>query len=301
MREQIEEFIIHLKKVKNAPDNTLFSYRRDLLKLSDYMEKRGITDAVNVTEDGLKAYTAALSEENYALTSIIRQYTSIRVFFRYLVDNGDITENPAENLKSPKAEKREPRILSAHEVENLLSQEFSDDELGIRDRAILEIMYGTGLRASEIVNLKLSNIDLSLGCLRMGENRLIPYGNKAKEALNGYLLEARGKLLEASDNTENFDADVNSSEYVFFNYNGKPMSRQALWKLIKKYAVRAGIDSDITLNDLRHSFGVHLIESGAELSAVQNMMGYNGANTLTRYLGKAKKSQDPYEWARLRN
>ncbi len=304
MREQIEEFITHLKNVKNAPENTLLSYKRDLYRLSDHMEKIGVTDVSSVTQDRLRTYAAGLSEENYAISSIIRQYTSIRVFFKFLVDNGDITENPAKSLKSPKAEKKEPRILSALEVENLLSQEFSEDPLGKRDRAILELMYATGLRASELVELKLSNIDLSLGCLRMGEDRLIPYGNKAKEALNAYLLDARSKLLSADDKADGgeiSDEYVRGLQYVFFNYNGKPMSRQALWKLIKKYAVRAGIDEDITLNDLRHSFAMHLIESGADMALVQNMMGYTGTGTLSRIFGKANRAKDPYDWARLRN
>ena len=304
MREQIEEFITHLKNIKNTPENTLLSYKRDLYRLSDHMEKLGITDVASVTQDRLRAYAAGLSEENYAISSIIRQYTSIRVFFKFLVDNGNITENPAENLKSPRAEKKEPRILSALEIESLLSQEFTDDPLGKRDRAILELMYATGLRASELVELKLSNIDLSLGCLRMGEDRLIPYGNKAKEALNAYLLDARSKLLAAGEKAiggEINDEYVKGLQYVFFNYNGKPMSRQALWKLVKKYAVRAEIDDDITLNDLRHSFGVHLIENGADIASVQNMMGYTGSGTISRYLGKANRSKDPYDWARLRN
>ncbi len=297
MREQIEDFIIHLKTVRNTSENTLLSYRRDLYKLSDYMAKRGITDAGSVTEDRLKTYTSELSEGSYAIASIKRQYTSIRVFFRYLVDNGNITENPAENLKSPKAEKRNPRILSPYEIENLLAQEFTADTLGKRDRAILELMYGTGLRASELVNLKLSNIDLSLGCLRMADNRLIPYGNKAKDALNAYLLDARTVLIKSGGDS----ASISDLDFVFLNYNGKPMSRQALWKIIKKYAQRAGIENEITLNDLRHSFGVHLIESGADISSVQNMMGYTGTNTLTRYIGKTARSKDPYDWARLRN
>ncbi len=289
MREQIDEFIIHLKTIKDTPENTLSSYKRDILKMADYMEERGISDVRDVTLDALKAYTSGLMEENYAISSISRQYTSIRAFFRYLVDNGNITENPAENLKAPKAEKMDPRILSAFEIESLLSQEFSDDALGKRDKAILELMYATGLKVSEVVNLKLSNVDMSIGCLRMEDERLIPYGKKTRDALSAYLLNARDALLSVK------------CDNVFLNYNGTEMSRQALWKLIKKYAKKAGITSNITPNDLRHSFGVHLLENGADVDYVQEIMGYMGPNALTRYLSKKKKSKDPYEWARLRN
>ena len=300
MKEQIEEFITHLRTVKNTPENTVLAYRRDLIKLSDYLDKRGITDACNVTEDGLREYTNGLSEENYATASVIRQFTSIKAFFRYLVDNGDVSENPAENLKAPKAEKKEPRILSSLEIESLLAQDFGSTALGKRDKAIMELMYATGLRASEVVGLKLGNIDMGLGCLRMGESRLIPYGNKAKEALNDYLIDSRAKLLSVTNEQAEIPGK-DATGYVFLNYIGFPMTRQALWKLLKKYTKRAGIESDISPNDLRHSFGVHLIESGANISAVESMMGYSGANTLTRYLKKNTKSKDPYDWARLRN
>ena len=289
MKEQIEEFIIHLKTVKNTPENTLLSYKSDLYKLSEYLEKRGILDVKNITEDSLKSYTTELTESHYAVATVIRQHTSIRAFFRYLVDNGNIIENPAENQKSPRAEKPDPRILTAYEIESLLGQEFSDDALGKRDKAILELMYATGLRVSELVDLKLSNVDMSLGCLRLEGERLIPYGRKSRDALGIYLIRAREELLSsACDN-------------VFLNYNGTPMTRQGLWKLIKKYSKRAGISSDITPNDLRNSFGVHLLENGADVNLIQDMMGYSGANSLTRFLNRRSKKADPYEMARLRN
>ena len=284
---------MHLKSVKKMPENSYISYKSDLMKMADFMEKRGVTKANDVTVDGLQAYIRELSETNYATSSIIRQCTSIRAFFKYLVENGNIGENPAEDLKSPKPMKKNVRILSDHEINSLLSQRFADNALGKRDRAILELMYATGLRASELIDLKLSNIDLSLGCLRMDEDRLIPYGNKAKEALGAYLLDARKEMLKDSAELD--------TENVFFNCNGSPMSRQGLWKLIKKYCIKAGIDKSITLGDLRHSFGVHLVENGADISTVQAMMGYTGANSLTRYLSKTKESKDPYNFARLRN
>jgi integrase/recombinase XerD len=155
-------------------------------------------------------------------------------------------------------------------------------------------MYATGLKVSEITSLMLSNVDLSISCLRLGNEdnrRLIPYGRKAREALSDYLTDARNELL----------ADNEEEGYVFLNYNGKAMSRQGLWKLIKTYVRKAGIKQDITPFTLRHSFAAHLVESGADLDSVQEMMGFSDSHTVTKYLSRKQKSKDPFEWARLRN
>lgn len=294
MRRLIDEFVDYLKNVKKTSDNTLLSYKRDLLKMASFMNENGVFEASDITEDKLSAYGASLKEAHFAPTSITRHYTSIKAFFRYLVENGNIEENPAEVLKAPKLEKSAPRILSTVEIEELLSQDFKDGAKGRRDKAILELLYATGLKASEITNLKLSNVDLSISCLRMGSKdstRLIPYGRKAKEALSDYLTDARSELL--SDNADN--------ETVFLNCNGLPMSRQGLWKLIKTYVKKAGIKEDITPFTLRHSFAVHLVENGADLDSVQEMLGFSDSNTITKYISKKQKSKDPFEWARIRN
>lgn len=294
MKQQIDEFVGYLKNVKKTSENTLLSYKRDLVRMAGYMSENGVTEAGDVTQDKLSAYGASLREEHFAPSSIIRHYTSIKAFFRYLVENGNITDDPSEILKAPKVEKTAPRILSTVEIEDLLSQDFKDDAKGKRDRAILELLYATGLKASEVIGLKLDNIDLSISCLRLnnGNNtRLIPYGRKAKDALSAYLLDARTELL-----CENKD-----DETVFLNCSGTPMSRQGLWKLIKTYVKRAGIRQDITPFSLRHSFAVHLVENGADLDSVQEMMGFTDSNTILKYLSRKHKSKDPFEWARIRN
>ena len=290
MDRQIEEFIDHLRNVKKTSENTLISYKRDLVRMMNYMSLRGITDPKDITEDKILDYCSSLREEHFAPSSISRHNTSIKNFFRYLLEIGVIEDNPSENIKSPKVTAKAPRVLNTVEIENILSQNFGDDAKGKRDKAILELMYATGLKASEVVNLKLSNIDLGLSCLRL-ENRLIPYGKKAKEALFAYLTDARKELsLENSDD-----------ETVFLNCNGTPLSRQGLWKLIKVYVKRAGESSDITPFTLRHSFAVHLVDNGADASSVQELMGYSDSNTISRYMGKNVRSKDPYEWARIRN
>ena len=290
MDRHIDEFIDYLQNVKKTSANTLISYKRDLLRMKNYMDQRGISDPKDITEDKILDYCSSLKEEHFAPSSISRHNTSIKNFFRYLLEIGAIEDNPSENIKSPKVKAGEPRVLNAVEIENILSQNFGDDPKGKRDKAILELMYATGLKASEVVNLKLSNVDLGLSCLRL-ENRLIPYGKKAKEALIAYLTDARKEL-----SLENVDDDT-----VFLNCNGTPLSRQGLWKLIKVYVKKAGASSDITPFTLRHSFAMHLVDNGADASSVQELMGYSDSNTISRYMGKNVRSKDPYEWARIRN
>ncbi len=292
MDQLIDAFCLYLETVKKASANTISSYRRDLNRMASHMSNRGITSIADITDDRLHGYISSMQEEHCAGSSIIRSVSSIRAFFRYLLENGNIQDNPAENIRTPKAARSAPRIMTSYEIEALLSQTFPNDALGKRDKAILELMYATGLRTTELVELELENIDMSLNCIRIGENRVIPYGKKAKEALNEYLLFARDEIL--SDNSA-------SLEKVFVNYKGNPMSRQGLWKLIKTYVKRAGIDADITPYSLRHSFTMHLIESGADINAVQDMMGLSGLSSLSQYRKAKGKNKDPYEWARIRN
>ncbi len=297
MNKQIDEFIDYLRDVKKTSNNTLLSYRRDLLRMKDYMNQRGITEPQDITEDKILDYCGSLKEEHFAPSSISRHNTSIKNFFRYMLENGNISENPAETLKNPKIEKSEVRVLSTVEIENLLSQRFTEDAKGKRDKAILELMYATGLKASEVIGLKLSDVDLRIGCLKLKRNgksdkeRLIPFGKMARDAMSDYLLEGRKELLAGGE-------DDNT---LFLNCSGQSMSRQGLWKLIKVYVKKAGINSDITPFTLRHSFAVHLVDNGADATSVQELMGYSDSNTISRYMGKNNRSKDPYEWARIRN
>ena len=298
MKEQIEEFVEYLKGVKKTSTNTIISYRRDLERMAGYMEGRGITSVSDITGDRLMDYAASLREENFAASSIIRHNTSMKAFFRYMVENGNIMDDPAVVLKSPKAESTKPRILTEGEVQALLSQNFPDSAKGIRDKAILELLYATGLKAGELVGLEVSEVDLSIGCLRLkkgkdkSSDRLIPFGKMAKDALMKYLLDARKELLA--------DGEPERETKVFLNCDGKPMSRQGLWKLIKSYVKKAGVNSDITPYALRHSFAAHLVENGADISAIQDMMGFHESNKLSKYLDKDDKTIDPYKWARIR-
>ncbi len=294
--EQIEEFAEYLSNVKNTSQNTIISYKRDLLRMYEYMKERRVLDERDVTDDKIRDYVAGLYEEQFAASSITRHLTSLKTFFTYLLENGNIAENPAEKLKAPKVDRAKPRILSSSEIDLLFGISFGDDPKGIRDRAILELMFATGLKTSEIITLKMENFDLGLGCIRISQDknsheRLVPYGKKAKEALNRYLVESRNELL----------SDKADTGIVFLNYSGEPMSRQGLWKMIKTYVKKAGIKSDVTPFTLRHSFAKQLLESGADSEAVQEIMGYSDNSSITKYLGRKKGQPDPYEWARLRN
>ncbi len=294
---QINEFIDYMRNVKKTSSNTVDSYRRDLMRLAAYLRDRGIESGSDVTEDCIFDYESELRDENFAPSTITRHNASIKAFFRYLLENGNIDENPAERVKSPKVVKSDVSILTTVEIENLLSQDFGDDGKGMRDRAILELMYATGLKTSEIISLTLSNLDLSLSCLRLeggkgsAKDRLVPYGKKAREALDQYLIGGRNQLLDGAED----------SEILFPNCSGLPMSRQGLWKIIKTCAKKAGIRSDITPFTLRHSFAVHLVENGADITALKELMGYSDSNKAVRYIKKSKKNTDPFEWARIRN
>ncbi len=297
MEKQIQEFIDYLKTMKKTSDNTILSYERDLRRMANFMKDRGILSVRAITEDRLMDYTTSLYEDHFAASSITRHNTSIKAFFRYMLENGNIDENPAENLKNPRIEKNEVRVLSTVEIENLLSQSFSDDAKGKRDKAILELMYATGLKSSEMVGLRLSDVDLRIGCIRLKKGaasekeRLIPFGKKAREALSVYLTEGRDELLSGEM----------ESPILFLNCSGMPMSRQGLWKIIKTYVKKAGVNPDITPFTLRHSFAVHLVDNGADVASVQELMGYSDSNTISRYLRKGDKVKDPYQWARMRN
>ena len=297
MEDYIDEFIEYLKNVKKTSDNTADNYRRDLLRMAAYVKERGISDVGSITEDVVLDYTASLKEEHFAASSITRHNTSIKSFFRYLLESGYTKDNPAENIKSPKVEKKKTRVLSAVEIDSLLSQDFGAEAKGLRDRAILELMYSTGLKTSEVIGLKLVNIDIALGCVRVkagndsSRDRLIPYGNKARDAIDKYLVDGRNVLLEGK-----FDDGT-----LFPSCNGEKMSRQGLWKLIKTYVKKAGIRADVTPVTLRHSFAVNMIENGADAASLQELMGYTGGSSISRYIEKGEKGKDPYGWARIRN
>ena len=277
MDEAIQKFIKYYHKIKKSSGNTEVSYKRDLEKLKDYLiGTAGIDSWEAVTETNLNSYILHMEDEKYASSSISRSIASMRAFFQYLEKKGEVKENPADNLKPPKIEKKPPQILGVEEVEKLLLQPDKDTAKGMRDSAMLELLYATGMRVSELIGLRMNDINLSmcyLTCIDRKTERIIPFGNTAKKALTRYLEKARPQLVK--------DAPV---DYVFTNCSGSQMSRQGFWKVLKGYAAEAGIKADITPHTLRHSFATHMIQNGADLKSLQEMLGHSDISTTQMYV-----------------
>lgn len=284
MGAEIEAFINYLEQEKKASKNTVVSYRRDLMQLAAYLEEQGISDPSKVTKTSLNSYVFYLERQGKATTTISRVLASIKAFFHYEFREGRIRKDPAEMLKTPKIEKKPPVILSVREVDSFLKQPDGDSPKEVRDKAMLELLYATGIRVSELIGLRVRDVNLSVGfitCRDEQKERTIPFGKTASQALNRYLSDSREKLLKGHD-----------SPWLFTNCSGQPMSRQGFWKIVKYYGEKAGITSDITPHTLRHSFAAHLIGNGADIQAVQTIMGHADLATTqmyTHYLTKPVK------------
>ena len=265
VEDQIQAFIDYLHNVKHTSENTELSYHRDLNKVKAYLEEQGFTDIKKVTSTTLNSYVLYMEKNKFSAATISRNIASLKAFYHYLYREGMVSEDAAEQLRAPKIEKKMPEILSMDEVVRLLEQPAGDTPKEIRDKAMLELLYATGIRVTELITLKTADVNLQMGfiiCKDSNKERVIPFGNAAKSALIRYLED---------------------SEYLFANCSGQPMSRQGFWKLIKYYAKKAGIVEDITPHTLRHSFAAHLVENGADLRSVQEMLGHSDISTTQIY------------------
>ena len=292
MELEIQKFIQYLEEEKHASMNTEVSYKRDLLKLEEYVKEQNISALTRVNTTNLNSYMLYLEKKGSAPSSISRNIASIKAFYSYLWKKGIIDKDPAENLKAPKLEKKFPDILTVEEVELLLKQPEGNNAKEIRDKAMLELLYATGIRVSELIGLKLSDINFQLGyihCMIHDKERIIPFGSQAKKALEDYMLQSRKQLLKGQD-----------SDMLFVNCSGKPMSRQGFWKLIKLYGNKAGIEKEITPHTLRHSFAAHLVENGADLRSVQEMLGHSDISTTQMYMGMNTRLREVYTRAHPR-
>lgn len=293
MEQEIQEFIEYLHNTKNTSLNTEVSYQRDLTKMAAFLEMRDITAAADVREFDLLGYVDYMEKENFASSTISRSVASMRAFFQYLFSRRKIQQSPAENLKSPKVEKRLPEILSIQEVDDLLKQPDLNTPKGIRDKAMLELLYATGMRVSELIHLETDDVNLTFGYVVCQENkeRIIPIGNVSKDALAVYLEKGRSVFVKDS-----------SEKSLFTNCSGKAMSRQGFWKMLKGYADEAGISRDITPHTLRHSFAVHMLQNGADIRSVQEMLGHSDISTTQVYLSmNINKMRDVYMKAHPRH
>lgn len=295
MKEEILQFVEYLHTEKQTSKNTEVSYERDLRKLCVFLEEQGIHALNGVTETSLKSYVMRLEQEGMKPATISRSIASMKAFFAYYVKVRKLEEDPAEKLKAPKIEKKLPAVLTTEEMGRLLEQPSGNSPKELRDKAMLELLYATGIRVSELISLRLSDVNLQMEYLTCADNhkeRIIPFGKKAKEALKIYLKDGREKLVGEE-----------GCEWLFTNCSGQTMSRQGFWKLIKSYGEKAGIEAEITPHILRHSFAAHMIGNGADLKVVQEMLGYSDISATQVYaqMNNQGKIRDVYLKAHPRN
>ncbi len=275
MEALIDGFIVYLHNVKNTSENTILSYRRDLKKWKSYMEELGLNSIQEVKAEHLERFVQYLEVKHFKAATISRNIASIKAFYHYLFKEKIVEEDISDVLHAPKVEKKLPEIMTMEEAVRLVEQPSGDKPKELRDRAMLELLYATGIRVTELIKLKLSDVNLQMGyliCRDDTKERMIPFGNKAKNALFRYLEKGRAAMLLEYE-----------AEELFVNCSGQPMSRQGFWKLIKYYAKRAGIEAEITPHTLRHSFAAHLVENGADLRSVQEMLGHSDIATTQIY------------------
>lgn len=275
MEKEIKAFIAYLHNVKNTSTNTEMSYKRDLEKVQHFMAARGIQEITAISEQDLEDYVKYLEDNKFAAATVSRNIASLKAFYHYMVQEGTVPEDISETLKAPKIEKKIPEIMSPDEVVRLLEQPSGDTPKEIRDKAMLELLYATGIRVTELITLKISDVNMPMNfilCRDRNKERIIPFGTAAKNALARYLDGTRDEMLENK-----------ASDVLFANCSGQPMSRQGFWKLIKYYAKKADIKADITPHTLRHSFAAHLVENGADLRSVQEMLGHSDISTTQIY------------------
>jgi len=270
----VGDYLDYMKNEKKLRENTLEAYIRDILQFKEYLQENKISSFKDTTKTTIITYLMNLQKKGKSTSTISRNLASIRCFFQYLLNRNILDEDPTLNLKSPKAEKRIPSILTMEEVNLLLSQPNPKDFKGARDKAMLELLYATGLRVSEIISLNMDdiNLDASILIVRDDNNqRVIPIGRKALKALAYYISNYRSNIEEGKE------------EPLFLNYSGKRLTRQGFWKIIKQYTKKANINKDITPQTLRHSFAVHLIENGADIKTVQEILGHSDISTTQIY------------------
>ncbi|OQB11567.1 MAG: Tyrosine recombinase XerD [Firmicutes bacterium ADurb.Bin193] len=275
METYMGAFMEYLQMSKRLSSNTLQSYRRDIGQFITYIKNNSSCDYENITPSVVLGYMLHLQNEGKAAATVSRSLASIRAFYQFLYRQKVCAYDPTTELHCLKAEKKLPQILSSSEVNLLLDQPSGADLKGIRDKAMLEVLYATGIRASELISLNVSDVNTDVGyiiCRNNSKERVIPLYPDASRALKKYLTSSRTVLVRDNDETA-----------LFVNVNGGRMTRQGFWKIIKVYKTRANINKDITPHTLRHSFAAHLLENGADLKSIQEMLGHSDISSTQIY------------------
>lgn len=285
----IDQFIFYLKNEKKMSQNSLAAYKRDVLDFEKYCNENGKDNILDVTNADIVSYLLALKEDGKSAATVNRKLASIRSLYKYFNEKGMINTNPTANIKSPRVERKEISYLTVEEVDKLLSA--PDNTLkGKRDRAIFEVLYATGIRVNELVAANIEDVNLRIGFFtcpgEYGRARIVPLGRPAREAIENYLEDARDMFVKNN----------RKERALFVNYYGKRMTRQGFWKLLKTYGKKVGIEDKITPHILRNSFAVHMIQNGADLKSLQELLGHEDIAATQIYLSVTKnRIKDVYD------
>lgn len=278
----LDDYLHYLKAERGLSDNTVSSYGMDLQQFIGYLKEQEIDNLNDVDKQVIIDYLDYLMKKGKANSSIVRCVTSLRKFFQTMKQDGIIDENPMLTIETPKSEKHLPEVLSTEEVEMLLNAPDVTQTLGLRNRAIIELMYATGLRVSEVVNLRLEDLHLDVGIIQTigkgRKERIVPIGDEAITWINNYLRDARPELCK-----------TRRSPFLFVNFHGVRLTRQGVWKNLKNEVRKAGITKNVTPHTLRHSFATHILENGADLRIVQELLGHSDISTTQIYTHISKK------------
>ena len=284
-----KDFIEYLQNERKMSKNTLEAYKRDVQEFITFEGSRGMTDLLETSSTEIVAFLHNLKISGKSAATVNRKLASVRAFFNFLINSGLIQNNPTVDIKSPKIERKELEYLTIEEVDKLL--DMPDDSVrGIRDRAILEVLYATGIRVTELIEADLEDLNMRMGFItcagQQSKARIVPLGRPARAALENYIYEGRKQLLK--DNTE--------EKALFVNYYGQRITRQGLWKVLKEYGQKAGIKKRLTPNIIRNSFAVHMLQNGADLKSLQELMGHEDITATQAYLSVTKnRIKDVYD------
>ncbi len=276
MLDLIRVYENYLSKVKHASGNTVSSYIRDIRQFSEWLKRTEKAELLDAVQQNISVYLTYLHDQGKSGATVSRTLASLKNFYAYAVSSGFLEVSPiTDQIHVDRGERKPPQILSGREVELLLSQPVTVDPKGLRDKAMLEVMYATGIRVSELIDLDVEDVNLEMGVIRCNstkKSRVIPLYPAALKALVGYLSDGRPVMAGSISETA-----------LFVNISGARMSRQGFWKILKYYQSKAGIEKDITPHTLRHSFAVHLLENGADLSVLQELMGHSDISSTQMY------------------
>ncbi len=277
MQIYIKDFINYLKFERNLSNNTIDAYQNDLNRYIQFLEERKITQPGQIHLTDIQKFIGCLVDLGLAATSITRNISSLRIFHKFLLGENLVQIDPSELLQSPRLPRKLPKVLDLNEINQIVAQIDTTSSKGIRDKAIIEILYSSGLRVSELIGLKMSDVFLEHKIIRVfgkgSKERIVPFGKQAHDDINKYITAVRSHLSRGTK----------SKDFLFLNMRGSPISRMGIWKIIRQYVVLAGIKKEVSPHVFRHSFATHLLEGGAHLRAVQEMLGHSDISTTQIY------------------